>query len=97
MMFDHELPIGGPGGRMFDNHFTTNEGYPDWLTTNPKIVEETERSKSRCREVMAMKIKVVNAGNCMICGKPIKLVVPEDSDKFPNIFFCKELEPILLE
>jgi hypothetical protein len=42
-----------------------------------------------------MEIEVVNAGNCMICGKPIKLEVPEDSNKLPNIFFCKECEPKL--
>lgn len=40
-----------------------------------------------------MKIKVVTAGNCMICGKPIKLAVPIGYDKFPNVFFCKKCEP----
>ncbi len=42
-----------------------------------------------------MKIKVVNAGNCMICGKPIKLAVPIDHDKLPNVFFCRKCEPEL--
>lgn len=42
-----------------------------------------------------MEIKVVNAGNCMICGKPIKLAVPRGHNKLPNIFFCKECEPKL--
>lgn len=40
-----------------------------------------------------MKIKVVNAGKCVICGKPIKLVVPIDHDKLPNICFCGKCEP----
>lgn len=39
-----------------------------------------------------MKIEVVNAGKCMICGKPIKLAVPKGYSKLPNIFFCKECE-----
>lgn len=39
-----------------------------------------------------MKIKVVNAGNCMICGKPIKLSIPRDYSKLPNVFFCRECE-----
>lgn len=42
-----------------------------------------------------MEIKVVNAGKCMICGKPIKLAVPISHDKWPNIFFCKKCEPEL--
>ena len=36
-----------------------------------------------------MKLKVINAGNCMICGKPIELV-DTDSEKLPDIFFCSE-------
>ena len=35
-----------------------------------------------------MKIKLINAGNCMICGDPINLTVSKDNDKLPNIFFC---------
>lgn len=42
-----------------------------------------------------MKIKVVNAGKCMICGKPIKLAVPIDYNKLPNVFFCRKCEPEL--
>lgn len=42
-----------------------------------------------------MKFKVVTAGKCIICGKPIKLVVPENTNKFPNILFCKGCEPEL--
>ncbi len=46
-----------------------------------------------------MEIKVVNAGKCMICGKPIKLVIPRgyDNSKLPNIFFCRECEQELDE
>lgn len=32
-----------------------------------------------------MEFEVINAGNCMLCGKPIKL---NDGD-FPDVFFCK--------
>ena len=42
-----------------------------------------------------MKVKVVNAGNCIICGKPIKLVVPKDRDKISNVCFCRKCEPEL--
>ena len=40
-----------------------------------------------------MKIKVVNAGKCMICGKPIKLVVPIDCNKLPNVYLCRKCKP----
>ena len=40
-----------------------------------------------------MDIKVVNAGKCIICGKPIKLVVPRGYSKLPNVFFCRGCEP----
>ncbi len=39
-----------------------------------------------------LKMKVVTVGNCMKCGKEIKLKIPEGCNKFPNIFFCKECE-----
>lgn len=42
-----------------------------------------------------IEIKVVNAGKCMICGKPIKIVVHRDYGKLPNICFCRECEPEL--
>ena len=43
-----------------------------------------------------MKIKIVNAGNCIICGKPIKLVVPITTVNFAkNICFCRKCEPEL--
>lgn len=42
-----------------------------------------------------MEIKVVNAGKCMICGKPIKIVVHRGYGKLPNICFCRECEPEL--
>lgn len=42
-----------------------------------------------------MEIKVVDAGNCMICGKPIKLAVPIRHSKLPTIYFCKECQPEL--
>jgi len=37
-------------------------------------------------------IKVINAGNCMICGREIKIVTKRENNKFPNIFFCHECE-----
>lgn len=40
-----------------------------------------------------MKFKVITAGKCIICGKPIKLVTPKDSSKFPNVLFCRQCEP----
>ena len=39
-----------------------------------------------------MNIKVINAGNCMICGKEIKIVASRGNNKLPNIFFCPECE-----
>lgn len=39
-----------------------------------------------------MKIKVINAGNCMLCGKEIKIVTKQGNNKFPNIFFCPRCE-----
>ncbi len=35
-----------------------------------------------------MNIKVITAGNCIMCGEPIKLVVSRGNDKMPDIFFC---------
>ena len=34
--------------------------------------------------------EIVNAGNCMICGKPIKIVPVRGNCRFTNIFFCSE-------
>lgn len=39
-----------------------------------------------------MNIKVINAGNCMICGKEIKIFTKREENKFPNIFFCPKCE-----
>lgn len=39
-----------------------------------------------------MNIKVINAGNCMICGREIKIVTKRGNNKFPNIFFCPKCE-----
>jgi len=41
---------------------------------------------------MELNIKVVNAGKCMMCGKPIKIVVHRGYSKLPNILFCEECE-----
>jgi len=41
---------------------------------------------------MELNIKVVNAGKCMMCGKPIKLVVHRGYRKLPNILFCEECD-----
>lgn len=39
-----------------------------------------------------MHFEIINAGNCMICGREIKIDTKRDNDKFPNIFFCLECE-----
>lgn len=39
-----------------------------------------------------MKFKVINAGNCMLCGRKIKIVAKRDSNKFPSVFFCSRCE-----
>jgi hypothetical protein len=39
-----------------------------------------------------MKIEVINAGNCMLCGREIKIVTRKKSNEFPNIFFCSRCE-----
>lgn len=39
-----------------------------------------------------MEIKVVNAGNCVICGREIKIDIKRGDNKLPNIFFCPECE-----
>ena len=43
---------------------------------------------------MSIDINVVNAGNCIICGKPIEIVpVPVIRNyRFSDIFFCPECE-----
>lgn len=37
-------------------------------------------------------IKVINAGNCIICGREIKIDTKKENDKFLNIFFCPRCE-----
>jgi DNA-directed RNA polymerase subunit RPC12/RpoP len=39
-----------------------------------------------------VKIKVINAGRCMLCGKEIKIVAKRSNNKFPNVFFCPRCE-----
>ena len=40
-----------------------------------------------------MTIKVINAGNCIVCGREIKIVTKKDNNKkFPNILFCPRCE-----
>ena len=39
-----------------------------------------------------MNIKVINVGNCLICGREIKIVTKRESNKLPNIFFCPRCE-----
>lgn len=39
-----------------------------------------------------MIIKVINAGNCILCGREIKITVRRGNNKFPDIFFCPECE-----
>lgn len=38
---------------------------------------------------LELKLRVVCAGNCIGCGKPINLVMHRADDKIPDIFFCK--------
>lgn len=37
-----------------------------------------------------MKTKIVNAGNCIMCGEEIKIVAKRGGAKSPNIFLCDE-------
>lgn len=37
-----------------------------------------------------MKLKIIHAGNCMMCGKQIELEDTKDSDKLLDVFFCAE-------
>lgn len=36
-----------------------------------------------------LELKVVCAGNCIACGKPINLVMHRADNKIPDIFLCK--------
>lgn len=36
-----------------------------------------------------LELKVICAGNCIACGKPINLVMHRADNKTPDIFFCK--------
>lgn len=42
-------------------------------------------------------IKVVNAGNCIICGGEIKIVTRKKHYKFPNILFCQKCDELRLK
>lgn len=44
-----------------------------------------------------MDFKVINAGNCVICGKPIILPAMRASNKLPDIFFCKTCRTRIVE
>ena len=37
-------------------------------------------------------IKVINAGNCMLCGRKITIDTCKGGNKLPNIFFCPKCE-----
>lgn len=39
---------------------------------------------------MGLNFKVINAGNCIICGRPIEFVITRGTSKFPNIFLCQD-------
>lgn len=63
-----------------------------------KIIEMPERlflmmkvsvAQLILRKRMTRKVKVVNAGKCMLCGKEIKI---NKNDIFPNIFFCSKCD-----
>ena len=38
------------------------------------------------------KITIVNAGNCVLCGREIKIVTNRGKKEYPNIFFCPRCE-----
>ena len=43
-------------------------------------------------------LEVINAGNCMVCGKPIILPIKRGgSYKLPDIFFCKTCKIKIVE
>lgn len=42
-------------------------------------------------------LEVVNAGNCMICGRPLALTPARGSGKLQNIFFCKDCFKIVMK
>jgi len=37
---------------------------------------------------LKLNIQVINAGNCMRCGREIEIVTKRSINKFPDIFFC---------
>lgn len=39
---------------------------------------------------MIIKYDIINAGNCVLCGQ--KIVIKQDNNKIPNIFFCQRCE-----
>lgn len=39
-----------------------------------------------------MNIKIINAGNCIRCGREIKMVTNKENYNLPNIFFCPRCE-----
>jgi hypothetical protein len=44
-----------------------------------------------------VQIAIMNAGNCVLCGQKMKIVVKRGNDKLPNIFFCSKCERIVNE
>lgn len=42
-----------------------------------------------------MNIQVINTGNCMMCGREIKIVIRRGNSKSPNIFLCPRCERLL--
>ena len=37
-------------------------------------------------------VKVINVGNCMMCGNPIRIIPRRGNGITPNIFFCSNCE-----
>ena len=37
-------------------------------------------------------VKVINVGNCMMCGNPIRIIPRRGNGITPNIFFCSKCE-----
>lgn len=39
-----------------------------------------------------MNVQFINAGNCIICGREIKVVAKRGNNKFTDIIFCPRCE-----
>ncbi len=44
-----------------------------------------------------IEVKVINAGNCMLCGREIKIVTKRKNTKLLNVLFCPRCEKRRME